>query len=227
MLLAHPMVRALALALAFPLVQSLVPAKAAAQDAGTSPAREPFFKSPVFVLMPGALVTPVIDGIGGDEAGIYGGSDTKAYFNARFMTVVPTKLPWFQLVAGVQFQPNAQVQGGAKAGTPQLFYGAIIPFPAVTRATNGWVGLSFDPIALYTSGGGGTSRYPYGHDLALEGALTINFGSKMMQQNAAFGRSSLFFLLDQIVTHQPIGENGKRDRFWPILITGVTIPVGS
>jgi hypothetical protein len=223
-MVARPMVRALALALAFPLVQSMAAGDAAAQPAPAG--GEPFFKGPVFVLMPGAVVTPVIDGIGNDELGIYGNEDTKAYFNVRFMTVVPTKLPWFQLVAGVQFQPNAQLPDGTKAGRPQLFYGTILPFPAVTTASNGWLGLSLDAFALYSAGGGGTTRYPYGHDLTLEGALTVNFGPMMMPTNAAFGRSSLFFLLDQILTHPPTVESGKRDHFWPILITGVTIPLG-
>jgi hypothetical protein len=211
------------LAASVTLLGGLLPIAARGQDPAPDPG---FFKKPVFLLMPGLIATPVISGIGDRDLGLYGGSDTKAFFNARFMTVVPTELPWFQLVAGTQFQPNFTTVSGAKANNPNIFYGAIIPFPAVTRATNGWIGLSIDPLGLYYAGGGGSTRYPYGHDFLLEGALVVNVGPKMMPRTRMFSASSVYVLLDQIITHPPRREDGSRDRWWPILLAGVAVPIG-
>lgn len=217
------MTRLTRLAVCAALLAAMVPGVAAAQEAAQDRA---FFKKPVFLLMPGLIATPVISGIGDRDLGLYGGSDTRAYFNARFMTVVPTALPWFQLVAGTQFQPNFSSITGAKGNNPNVFYGAIIPFPGVSQATNGWLGLSLDPLGLYSAGGGGSSRYPYGHDFVLEGALVINVGQKMMPRMGVFSGSSVYVLLDQIMTHPPVTEDGSRDRWWPILLAGVAIPIG-
>jgi hypothetical protein len=191
-----------------------------------TPPDAPFFKKPVFLLMPGLIATPVISGIGNADLGLYGGSATRAYFNARFMTVIPTKLPWFQLVAGTQFQPNFATVTGVKSNNPNVFYGAIIPFPAVAKATGGWMGLSIDPLGLYSAGGGGSSRYPYGHDFVLEGAVVVNVGQKMMPRMGMFSGSSVYVLLDQVMTHPPRTEDGSRDRWWPILLAGLAFPIG-
>jgi hypothetical protein len=211
------------LALGVILFGATAPRAVAAQEAQQSGS---FFKKPVFLLMPGLIATPVISGIGDDDIGLYGGSDTKAYFNARFMTVIPTELPWFQLVAGTQFQPNFTTISGVKSNFPNIFYGAIIPVPGVAKATDGWLGLSLDPLGLYSAGGGGSSLYPYGHDFVLEGALVINVGQKMMPRMGMFSGSSVYVLLDQIMTHSPITQNGDRDRWWPILLAGVAVPIG-
>ncbi len=199
---------------------------AAAQDAPPPTAPKPFFGKAAFLFMPGILTTPVLGGIGPDNLGLNGGSSTRSYLNARFMTVVPTRT-FFALVAGVQAQPNFRAVNGTRSNNPVVFYGAVIPFPAVTEATKGWAGLSIDPLGLYYAGGGGNSAYPYGNDFAIEGAFTINFGSKMMTTNPAFGRSAVYILLDQIVTHPPRVAGGGHDHWWPILLAGITIPVGS
>jgi hypothetical protein len=190
------------------------------------PQAEGFFGKPAFVLMPGTFSAPVLS-----EAGEDTDADTKTYFNARFMTVVPTRLEWFQLVAGAQWLPNGAraisptgVRGG-RATQPNIFYGAIIPFVPFNKATNGWLNLSIDPLGLYYMGGGGTSDN-YGHDFVLEGAAVIPIGQKMFPAMSFFGNVSAYVLLDQILTHQPVKANGDRDYWSPLLLTGLIIPIG-
>jgi hypothetical protein len=198
------------------------PRAVAAQDATAKD--EGFFGKPAFVLMPGVVVAPLFSGIGSGDKG-----PTKTYFNARFMTVVPTRSPYFQLVAGAQFEPNGDHDADFRVNAPNLFYGAIIPIAPLTRATNGFFSASIDPLGLYSLGGGGSGRDLYGHDFVIEGALVANVGQKMMTNMGFFSSTSLYFLLDQVVTHQKYtDENGDEfnDYWHPVFLAGVTIPIG-
>lgn len=193
----------------------------AAQDAMHKD--EGFFGKPAFVLMPSAVIAPVFSGIGPNKG------PTKAYFNARFMTVVPTRFPYFQLVAGAQFLPNGPHSADVRFNDPNLFYGAIIPIAPLTRATNGWFSASVDPLGLYSLGGGGSGRDLYGHDFVLEGALVANIGQKMMTNMGFFSSTSAFLLLDQVLTHtRYFDESGaeQHDYWHPVIVTGVVIPIG-
>jgi hypothetical protein len=196
----------------------------AAQD--TTMAMEeskPFFGKPVFVIMPSAVIAPVFSGSGDGDAG-----DTKAYFNARFMTVLPTKLEWLQGVAGVQWQPNfPRNAAGQRQNTPGVFYGAIIPFVPLNKATGGWLNLSLDPLGLYAAGAGGSpDENAFGHVFVLEGAAVVPFGAKMMSQAPFFSNLSAFFLLDQQLSSLPEDANGDKDYWSPVALAGIIIPIG-
>jgi hypothetical protein len=198
-----------------------VPRVAAAQDAMAKD--EGFFGKPAFVLMPSAVIAPVFSGIGPTKG------PTKAYFNARFMTVVPTRYPYFQLVAGAQFLPNGPHDADFRNNAPTLFYGGIIPLAFLTKATNGFFSLSVDPLAAYALGGGGGDRDFYGHEFVLEGALVANVGQKMMPTMGFFSSTSVFFLLDQQLTHTRFIDDSGREQhdYWhPAIVTGVVIPIG-
>jgi hypothetical protein len=203
------------------LLFAAAPRTTAAQDMKKD---EGFFGKPAFVLMPGAVITPIFNGIGDRPRG-----STKAYFNARFMTVVPTRYPYFQLVAGAQFLPNGPHDEFSRSTEPNLFYGAIIPVAFLTKATNGFFSLSIDPLGLYSAGGGGSRRDTYGHDFVLEGALVANVGQKMMPTMGFFSSTSVYVLLDQVLTHQTYTDANEREfnDYWhPVLLTGVVIPIG-
>ena len=196
---------------------------AAQEDAQAEvPKEEGFFGKPAFVLMPSAVITPVLSGVGDADAG-----DTQTFFNARFMTVVPTRLEWLQFVAGTQWLPNGPraAGGGGRATQPNIFYGTITPFVPFNKLTGGWLSLSFDVLGLYAAGLGGTSDN-YGHDLVLEGAAVVPIGQKMFPAMSFFGNVSAFALLDQVVTHPARSANGDKDYWNPVALGGIIIPVG-
>ena len=167
-----------------------------------------FFKAPVFVLQPGAITTDVISAPEG--------SKSVTRFNARFATVVPTASPWFSTVFG------AQVQTGGKGGTPQLFYGGIIPIAPISTATGGMLGISLDPLGVTTFGQSGGTVF------VGELAVSLSIG-KMMFANMGpmFSGTGVYFLVDQQISDIPRDPfTGDRDRFNPALLYGLSIPFG-
>lgn len=178
---------------------------AAAQDDPTV-SSGPFLKPPVFLLMPGVLQTNVISKPEGTETG-------DAMFNARFMTVIPTSSPYFTLLGGAQWGAASEDDHG-----PIIFYGAIIPIPGITEATQGWLTLSIDPLGVTTGAGG------EGTNFFLEGAAVLNIGAKMMT-NSPFKGLGLYFLLDQQITRIPEDANGDKDRFNPVMLYGLALPI--
>jgi len=171
-----------------------------------------FFKAPVFVLQPGGVTANAISAPDG--------LDATTAFNARFATVIPTASPWFQGVFG------AQVATGGNAGTPNIFYGAIIPIAPLSAATGGMLSLSIDPLGVTTFGG--TTSSAGGTFFFLEAAFGLAVG-KMMFQNMGpmWSGLGLYFLIDQQVSGPlPRDEDGDPDRFRPILLYGLNIPVG-
>lgn len=171
-----------------------------------------FFKAPVFVLQPGGVTANAISAPSG--------LNSTTAFNARFATVIPTASPWFAGVFG------AQVATGGHAGTPNIFYGGIIPIVPISTATSGMLGVSFDPLGVTTFGGqttraGGTFFYG-------ELAVSLAIG-KMMFANMGPMWSGLgaYFLVDQQISGPlPRDENGDKDRFRPALLYGLNIPLG-
>lgn len=193
--------------------------KAAADNGGS------FFKSPVFVFQPGVAVSPALSGVGPND-----NTKTTYPLNLRFVTVLPTRYTAFSLVTGVGFTPNGRVAGAGNIqfNQPVFFYGAIIPFPYLSQATNNWVSLSINPLGAYGLGLGGTDRALYGHDLVIEGAALVNVGEKMMHGMGPWSKISVYALLDQVVTHPTkYMDNGseKTDRFNPTALIGLSIPI--
>ena len=188
------------------LLGAFVPAVAGAQD---MPADQgTFFKAPVFVLQPGGVTANAISAPDG--------LDATTAFNARFATVLPTASPWFQGVFG------AQVATGGNAGTPNIFYGGIIPIVPINTATGGMFTVSLDPLGV-TTFGGKNGTFFFG-----ELALGLAVG-RMMFANMGPMWSGLgaYFLIDQQLSGPlPRDENGDADRFRPILLYGLNIPLG-
>lgn len=179
------------------------PALASAQSADNGT----FVKAPIFVLQPGVVTVNAISAPSG--------ADTKSYFNARFAVVLPTATPWFSFVAGTQIQPNAP------SAAPAIFYGGIIPIAPISTATNGMLGLSIDPLGVTT--GGGTK----GTNFYLEGALSLAIGKMMMaNMGPTWAGTGVYFLVDQQMTRLPKDASGNTDRFNPVLLYGLTIPIG-
>ena len=180
------------------------PAMAGAQSAEYSS----FFKAPVFVLQPGGVTVDAISAPSG----------TKSFsaFNARFATVVPTASPWFQGVFG------AQVATGGHAGTPNIFYGGIIPIVPLSTATGGMFGMSIDPLGVTGFGGNGGTFF-YG-----ELAFSLAVGKMMFGgMGPMWSGLGAYFLIDQQLSGPlPRDESNNKDRFRPVLLYGLNIPLG-
>ena len=177
-----------------------------------------FIKPPIFVFQPGVVTANAISAtdVGpGDEKVASG-------LNVRFATIVPTASPYFLGIAGVQFQPNGL--SGNHNNQPGFFYGGVVPLPGITTASQGWLGFSIDPLGVYAPSSYSNS-HPYSHDFFLEGALTLNIGSKMMKDMPMFSKLSAYFLLDQQITHPAKDRTNKTDRFNPVILYGVTLPI--
>jgi hypothetical protein len=188
------------------LLGAFAPAAASAQEMSDN--NTSFFKAPVFVLQPGGVTADAISAPDGVES--------TTSFNARFATVLPSSSPWFAGVFG------AQVQTGGHATTPNIFYGGIIPIAPLSAATNGMLSLSVDPLGV-TFFGGNNGTFFVG-----ELAFGLAVG-KMMFANMGPMWSGLgaYFLIDQQISGPlPRDENGDKDRFRPVLLYGLNIPVG-
>ena len=169
-----------------------------------------FFKAPVFVLQPGGVTANAISAPSG--------LNSTTAFNARFATVIPTASPWFAGVFG------AQVATGGHAGTPNIFYGGIIPIVPISTATGGMLGLSIDPLGVTTAGGSKNTNF------VLEGALSLAIGKMMMaNMGPTWAGTGVYFLVDQqIGRNDYIDVNGVKqtDNFRPALLYGLSIPLG-
>jgi hypothetical protein len=182
---------------------------AGAQEASASTS---FFKAPVFVLQPGGVTVNAVSAPDGVESA--------TNFNARFATVIPTASPYLQGVFG------AQVATGGNAGTPNIFYGAIIPVAPIASATGGMFSFSIDPLGVTTFGGPTTSAG--GTFFFLEGAFGLAVGKMMFaDMGPMWSGLGAYFLIDQQISGPlPKDESGDADRFRPILLYGLNIPLG-
>ena len=173
-----------------------------------------FFRAPVLLAQPGVVTAGAVSC---DDC------ESVSGFNARFTVVVPTASPWFNLVMGTQFQPNGL--GGSKDNRPGFYYGAIIPVALLGTATQGWLSLSIDPLGVYGPSGADASSRPYAHEFFLEAAFVLNIGSKMMQNMGPWSGLGVYFLVDQQITHLPEDAEGDTDRFNPVLLYGLSLPI--
>lgn len=167
-----------------------------------------FFKAPVFVLQPG--------GVTANAVSAPSGSKSTSAFNARFATVLPSSSPWFAGVFG------AQVATGGNAGTPNIFYGGIIPIAPLSAATNGMLGMSVDPLGVTVFGGNGGTFF-FG-----ELAFSLAVGKMMFSgMGPMWSGLGAYFLIDQQLSGPlPRDENNNKDRFRPVLLYGLNIPLG-
>ena len=178
------------------------PAALTAQE-GTS-----FFKAPVFVLQPGGVT---VNAISTNE-----GLDATHAFNARFATIVPTG------AGGVSGVFGAQVQTGGNGGTPAIFYGGIIPLRFASTMSGGFLDISVNPLGVTFFGQSG------GTFLVGELAFVFQVGRAMMaNMGQTWSGTGIYFLIDQQISGPlPRDDDGEKDRFRPVLLYGLSIPVG-
>lgn len=149
-------------------------------------------------------------------------------FNLRFATVVPTKSKWWTLVVGASVTPYGTSGASPRnANTPMLFVGNSFPGIAKER-TGGWVDLQFPVYLTYTYGGGG-ARNPslYGRDVVGEAALQVHIGERVLRDlGPLFSRLRAYLMVNQVLTPNEDLVTGETDRFNPVALYGLTIPIG-
>jgi hypothetical protein len=150
-------------------------------------------------------------------------------FNARFLLrpVTGTWCRWCRLRAGVNITPYGVTgPGGREENAPSLFVGHAFALLASSR-TGGWLSLDLPLQFHYGFGGGGRrNERLYGRDLFLEAAATVHVGRKLLRDlGPVWSRLTLYLLVDQNLTPNPDLLSGRTDRFNPIALYGVSIPL--
>ncbi len=171
--------------------------------AAQAPADCTFLCSPSLVAQPGLIVTNAIN----PPVGV----SSKADFNLRFTTVVPTALPRLALVALFQWQPSE------RGNNPAIVYGGSINVVKPSQ-TGGWLGVSFDPLGVFSPRGSFADEKAYTHKLDLEGALDFHAFQQLRPDNYLHN-VSIYGLVDYLAAGVPDGS----DRW--VLLTGLTLPL--
>jgi hypothetical protein len=177
-------------------------------------------RGPIFLLEPGMLTTDFISVPVGSESG--------TGFNMRFETRFPSGLRWFMPVVGGSVTPYGTSNPSARGlNTPVLFAGNVFPL-IDQRRTNGWVTAEVPLLVNYAFGGGGANNERlYGRDLHLQVAFRIHLGEKRLRDLGPFWRRlDVYVMFEQNLTPNEELTSGKPDRFNPVAMYGVTIPVG-
>jgi hypothetical protein len=177
-----------------------------------------FLKSPVFVAQPGMRTIDAIsaEGIPRSSTG----------FNLRFLTLIPTAWSRMRLEFGASFLPFGLSNGRRADNDPSLFYGASI---ALLREqdSGGWLEFAVPVLGVYQFDVTGIDPDPlYEQDLVVEGALTIHIGRKMLADLGGFwSRANVYAMIEQTLTPNADLSTRKRDRFRPVLMYGLTLPI--
>lgn len=202
---------------------TLAPPALQAQDRPASaPAEQPQGRdrTPELRLQPGMLSADFLSPPEGYPA--------TSGFNLRFSTLVPTSSKWWTLIVGASVTPYGTSGITPRStNTPMLFIGNV--FPAIPASkTAGWFDLQLPVYLTYTYGGGGPhNRAIYGRDFVAEASFQFHVGQKVLRElGPTFSRLRLYVLLNQIITPNEDPTSGTTDRFNPMALYGLTIPIG-
>lgn len=177
--------------------------------------------APEFLFQPGMLTADFV------SAPV--GLPTTSGFNLRFATLIPTSSRWWTLIVGASVTPYGTSGITPRSNNaPLLFVGNVFPGIAA-RTTGGWLDLQFPIYLTYALGGGGPhNRALYGRDVVGEAALQVRVGEKVLRDlGPAFSRIRLYMMVNQLLTPNRDPVTGETDRFNPVALYGVTIPIGA
>jgi len=207
-------VRVRLLALAASL--TLLPLTAQAQQE----TRQDQARAMTFLLQPGMLSADFLSPPEGYES--------TTGFNLRFATLIPTRSRWLTLLVGGSVTPyGTSGISFRNNNTPTLFAGNVFPGFTADR-TNGWVSLELPLLLTYAFGGGGSRNQElFGKDIVAEAAFSVHLGRKVLRElGPPLSRLQLYFLIDHLLTPNEDPVTGKVDRFNPVAMYGITIPIG-
>jgi hypothetical protein len=149
-------------------------------------------------------------------------------FNLRVATRVPTASKWWTFLVGASATPYGTTGITPRNNnTPVIFAGNIFPLLS-ERRTGGWLDLELPVLITYSYGGGGLrNRDLYGRDFVAELTVQANIGPKVLRDlGPPFSNLRVYFLLDQTLSPNEDPNTGNTDRFNPVALYGITIPVG-
>ncbi|MCC6928344.1 MAG: hypothetical protein IT359_05045 [Gemmatimonadaceae bacterium] len=177
-------------------------------------------RAPELLLQPGMMTADFVSAPAGYPA--------TSGFNLRFATLVPSSSAWWTLIVGASVTPYGTSGVTPRStNTPVVFIGNVFPgVPA--RRTGGWFELQFPVYLTYSYGGGGARNSQiYGRDVVAEAALQVYVGRKVLRDlGPGFSRLRLYAMVNQLMTPNEDPVNGKTDRFNPVALYGLTIPIG-
>lgn len=156
------------------------------------------------------------------------GEPSTTGFNLRFAAVVSTRWGFINPILGASVTPYGTSGGSRRnTNTPVLFAGNVLPLLPSSR-TRGWVALDVPVLITYTFGGGGRHNPRiYGRDVAVQAAVTMYAGRKLLGDfGGALSRLRIYAALEQSLTPNRRPLQDELDRFNPVAYYGITIPVG-
>jgi hypothetical protein len=176
---------------------------------------------PVFLLQPGLVSTDFVSA-GPDVTSTTG-------FNLRFETRFPTRIPWLTPLVGASVAPyGISGAGGRVLNTPILFLGNIFPLVRARR-TGGWLSVQLPVLLQHTYGGGSDDENRlYGRDLHVQLASFLHVGRKVLHElGPNWTKLDVYAFLDQNLTPNRDVVTGRRDRFNPTALFGLSLVIGS
>jgi hypothetical protein len=194
---------------------------ASAQSPSSSASTTTFLQPPVLLAQPGIITVNPHNDFYREGSG----------FNLRLVGVVPTSIPAFQFLAGVQFAPNGTstrangtTTGNFYDNRPSVFYGVIVGIKPLGDVFNNWFSFSVDPQGVFGPGGY-DKNHAYSNEFVLEGAVSFNFGRKMFAPTGWASGLALYGLIDQQISDAPLNANGNRNYWNPNILYGLTVPL--
>jgi hypothetical protein len=164
------------------------------------------FRTPSFVLQPGAVTSNFIDTPAGTTA--------STAFNLRVVTAIPTTVQRTTLVGIVQWTPRHDV-AAVNENAPSFVFGPVFRLGSVRI-----VSLDFDVLDSYGPAARSTDDAAYTHKLVLEADVALTVGALMTHEAESRWRSvALYGFLANVATGLPSGSSR-----W-VLLSGLSVPI--
>lgn len=157
------------------------------------------------------------------------GATSATGFNIRIDTRFPTRIRWLTPVVGASVEPYGSSDASDRnANAPRLFIGNVFPL-VDSSGTRGWATVELPLLVYHEYGGGGVNnRRLYGRDLYGQVAVYLHLGAKVLRVlGPAWAHLDMYAFLEQNLTPNRNPFSGRLDRFNPVLLYGVSMPIGA
>ena len=174
-------------------------------------------REPTFVFEPGVMTLNAV------SAPTETGSSTG--LNLRFRADFRTPVPWLNVEVGTSFAPLGLSNGRRELNEPTFFYGPSIMLLPRDRTKN-WLELTLPVLGSYHLDENGDAERLYVNDLVAQGVIVVPIGQQLMSDMGAFwSRLTLYGIIEQNLTPPRNVTTEKVDRFNPVFLYGVSIPL--